>query len=644
MPLLEALERLCRQSTTDDTVGLLRRVAPTWLLQLPRLQKAGEQDELRRLLAGSSGERMVRELLSFIEELTGDRTLVLVIEDLHWGDHATVGALAALASRREPGRLVMIASYRPADAIAQQNPITRLKHELAAKGQCIDVGLQGLTSDAVGIYLTRRFPKHHLPAELALQLQSETSGNPLFLLNALDHFVQRGWLAERDGVWECTVDLATLAGAVPDGTREMIAFRLLQISALDRELLGAASVIGTSFATQALAATLDRSAVDVEIACARLARAEQFLTEGQPTTWPDGRHGMQHAFRHALYQQVVYAHVTPALCRLLHGRVAACLEIGFASELAHIAPQLALQFERAAESEHAVQYRRLAAEQAMSRYAYAQAIEHLRAALTDLAAAPAGAERDGRELMICASLLQPMFARMSTNSDELRQVVERIQSISSRGETTLEMLVSLAMLTGHHSMCGDMRAARSVAEQMLARAETVPWGGMMVTLARGPVGYCQLRQGEIEVGVENLEIAMEMPGMGSEIPVDPGITTTIEAAFGNCLLGHASRGRELFRSALRRVESAGHLPTLVHVLLVGSGLASRYAMTSCSRNARRGSNRCPSNFRNSGGRGPRFRAASPNRSEASPTAPTVFCAAKRGCCAPVRPFTDCCVP
>src|SRR6185295_2226112 len=180
MPLLEALERLCRQSTSEAVVALLRRLAPTWLLQLPRLLQPGEQDALRLQLAGSSGERMVRELLSFVEELTVDRTLVLVLEDLHWSDHATVGALAALAARREPARLLVIASYRPADAIAQQHPVSTLNHELAAKAQCIGIALHGLEPDAVGALLAVRFPHHRLPLELGPQLQAETAGNPLF--------------------------------------------------------------------------------------------------------------------------------------------------------------------------------------------------------------------------------------------------------------------------------------------------------------------------------------------------------------------------------------------------------------------------------------------------------------------------------
>jgi len=569
MPLLEALERLDRHAPSGEIRSLLRRLAPTWLLQLPRLIAAGEHDDLRRSLGGASGERMVRELLSFLEELAAERTLVLVIEDLHWSDHATVGALAALATRREPARLLVIASYRPADAIARQHPVTTLKHELSAKRQCSAIGLDGLTSEDVDAYLAGRFPQHRLPFELAGRLQEQTAGNPLFVLNACDDFVQRGWLHEHDGAWQCRVDLATLAAAVPDGTREMIGFRLRQLASSDLELLEAATVVGTSFATQALAAAVGRGPAEIEVECADLAHAAQFIGAGQPTTWPDGSSGMRHAFRHALYQQVLYGRVTPARRQLLHRRVAERLEKGFAPEAATIAPQLARHFECGADAQRAVHYRQIAARQAMERSAYDQAIEHLQAALADLAAVSAGAERDACELRISCALLQPLFARLSTSSAELVQVVERIQSLSGRGETTPELLVSLAMLTGHHSMSGDMRAARSVSEHMLARAEAVSWGGVMATMARGVLGYCQVMQGEIAAGVQNLEASMDIPDMTPALPLDPGIITTKDAAFGHCLLGRVSRGVDLLRMALRRAEASRHPPTLVHTVLGG---------------------------------------------------------------------------
>ncbi len=490
LPLLEAVERLCRASASGGLVDLLRRVAPTWLLQLPRLLTGEEHDELRRVLAGSVGDRMVRELLSFTEELTADRTLVLVLEDLHWSDHATIAALAALAARRDTARLLIVATYRPADSIAQQHPVIKLKYDLAARGHGSEIALQGLPPDEVGIYLARRFPDHHLPVALAPQLQAGTSGNPLFMLNALADFVQRGWLEERDGTWECTVDLPTLAGAVPDGTREMIAFRLQQLSPADLELLETASVIGASFATQGLAAILDRAPADIEAECARLADAAQFIAAGQVTTWPDGRAGMQHLFRHALYQQVLYGRVTPARRQVLHRRVAECLEQGFAHDAETIASQLALHCERGGDLERAVHHRRKAAAHAVRCHAYHQAIEQLRFAIADLAGMPAGPERDAQELRIYSQCVEPMFAvaTMTSGSAEFSHVIERLQSLSARGETTPELLQALATIAGHNLLAPNIPAARSACVQMVERAEAVPWGNIIALMGRSLLG------------------------------------------------------------------------------------------------------------------------------------------------------------
>jgi hypothetical protein len=565
LPLLEALERLGRQSTSDETVALLRRLAPTWLLQLPRLLKPGEQEALRSLLTGSSGERMLRELLSFVEELTTDRTLVLLLEDLHWSDHATVGALAALGTRREPARLLVLASYRPTDAIAQLHPVTRLKHELRAKGQCVDIALTGLERSAVARYLAGRFSSHRLPPELAAELQMHTAGNPLFIRNAIEDLVQRAWLHERDGAWESTVDVAALVAAVPESTREMIAFRLQQLSASDSHLLEAASVLGPSFATHALAAIVERHPAEIEVECARLARAGQFLVEGQRTTWPDGSAGMQHAFAHALYQHVLYDGVTPARRELLHRRAAECLERGFGQEAATIASQLAHHSERGGDLEAAVRHRRTAARQAMERYAYDRALEHLQSALASASQLPPGAERDAQELAICAGLLA--FARYSGRSSELVPLIDRIQSLATRGATTPPLLEALAVLAAHHTLWGNLQAARSAATQAVDRAEAVPWGDVLAKVARARLGYCQIMQGELHAGAASSEASMDVPGMTA--PFDPGIIAASDAAFGRCLLGHLSRGRGLMRQALDRAAAAQHPPTMAHAALGG---------------------------------------------------------------------------
>lgn len=564
MPLLQALAQVCRQSTSADIAALLRRFAPTWLVQLPQLLDAGEQAELRRSLAGSTSERMVHDLLAFVEALTERRTLVLLLEDIHWSDHATVAALAGLATRREPARLMIVASYRDVEAVVQLHPITRLKHELTSKRLCQEIALEGLGRADIDAYLAGRFPDHQLPAELSGLLQQQTSGNPLFMLNALEELVHRGRLKERAGVWECTVDPATLADAVPDTTRDMIGFRLEQISSPDLELLEAASVVGPIFPTQALAAMLEREPAAVEQDCRRIARTSRVFDEGEPVDWVDGRTGVQYSFRHALYRQVLYARVTPARSRMLHLRFAECLERGFGKEARTLTSQLSHHFERGGDLRRAAEYRRKAASRALDRFAYRQAIEHLRAGLDILRGLPASAERDSLELELQTELLTPVYAATGSNSDEMTEVIERIHALSKRGGPIAPGLFgALATLVSAHCTRGEMRPARRVSEQLVEGADGEPWE----TIAAGILGFCQMVLGEIEAGTRQLERSSALPDLPG--PLDPGTVATGDATIGHLLLGQPSQALDWLARATRRAAASKHHATIAHVARCG---------------------------------------------------------------------------
>jgi predicted ATPase len=56
---------------------------------------------------------MLREGAEGLEALSAERLLVLVLEDLHWSDPATLALLALLAQRRGPPHLLLLGTYRP---------------------------------------------------------------------------------------------------------------------------------------------------------------------------------------------------------------------------------------------------------------------------------------------------------------------------------------------------------------------------------------------------------------------------------------------------------------------------------------------------------------------------------------------------
>ena len=114
----------------DEVVPVLTQHAPTWLVQLPALLDDQELDAVQRRAQGATRERMLRELVEALDALTVDSPLVLVLEDLHWSDSATIDLLAMLARRREPSRLLVVATYRPADVAAASHPLKTAKQEL----------------------------------------------------------------------------------------------------------------------------------------------------------------------------------------------------------------------------------------------------------------------------------------------------------------------------------------------------------------------------------------------------------------------------------------------------------------------------------------------------------------------------------
>jgi predicted ATPase len=134
LPLLGALGQLGRGPDGVRLVDLLHQQAPSWLLQMPALLPTTEYEELQRRSSGSTRERMLRELAEAMETLTSERPLVLLLEDLHWSDYATLDWLALVARRRAEARLLVLGTYRPADAIARAHPIRPLTQELQRHG------------------------------------------------------------------------------------------------------------------------------------------------------------------------------------------------------------------------------------------------------------------------------------------------------------------------------------------------------------------------------------------------------------------------------------------------------------------------------------------------------------------------------
>lgn len=545
-PLLDAAEALVRAGG-ESIHALFRKHAPTWLLQMRDLLDAEQLAELRQGVGDSTLVWMQREIERGLEAASADRFVVLALEDLHWADAATIGLLGALAAGTMPARLLVIGTFRPFDAIASQHPIVHLKHELVHRRQCTEIALDGLTREAIDLYFDRRFAPHRLPAALGLRLHAQTSGNPLFLLNALADCEQRGWLSEREGTWEWTVDVERVGETMPDGTRALIAYRLDRLEPQTQELLEAASLAGMTFTTQVVAAATQRADDHVETECRRLAHA-LFLEEGGIVEWPDGSHGRQQTFRHALYRQILDERVPASRRALLHRRIAERLEGGYGKRADEVAAALSYHYERAGEVYRAVDFLEVMAQQTYPRRATHEAMLLIDHAVKLLQTLPEGEVRQSRLLHLNAALGIFSSTTVGGNHPISNQVLQTLsEAMNSRNAA--EHLAPFTALVMGQMVAGRFREARRSGEELLASCgnDAPP---QVLLCGHSSIGMGLYYVGEIDRALPHLEkaaaITASLPEASNPDPAlsfsDPSAPNLGVLAGALTLAGRADEG------------------------------------------------------------------------------------------------------
>jgi DNA-binding winged helix-turn-helix (wHTH) protein len=387
LPLLEAFTRLCRQPGKERLVDLMRQHAPTWLAQMPSIVSEADRDLLRREVLGSARERMLREITEAVEALTAETPLLLVLEDLHWCDNATVDVISYLARRRGRARLMLLGTYRPAEVIVKQHPLASLKRELQVRGHCFEAAIGFLSERAVDEYLALRFPGGQFPPELARLIHQRTEGNPLFMVSVVDYLLAQQQIVRRKPPgtaterWTLDVPIAEIEIGIPDSLLQMIERQLELLRESEQEMLLVASVAGLEFSTRTLAGAGGGSAPELGVLCHALVRRRQFLRPAATIQLHDGSLLERYGFIHSLYQHALYRGVPEARRVLLHRALGEFQESAYSRHLDEIAAELAMHFEEGRDYAKAIQYRRMSAANASRRYANREAIEHLDRAL-----------------------------------------------------------------------------------------------------------------------------------------------------------------------------------------------------------------------------------------------------------------------
>ncbi len=417
LPVLEALGWLVRDPGSH-AAHTLRDLAPSWLVHLPSLAGGTERS------SPVPPARMLRELTDALETLASNEPLVLVLEDLHWSDDATLEWLEYVARRRSPARLLVLGTYRPVESLLQRRRLRDILAELRHQPQCGEIVLDYLSAGAVQTYVRQHCGDLPELDRVTQGLHRRTGGLPLFLAGIVEQMVHKRSDERRpaSGI-ELTTD------PIPMNVRQFIERRFEELSEEDLRIVEAAAVAGEAFSVAAVAAVSSASHDWIESRCEALMREHRLFTPKGVIVWPDGTIAAGYAFRHALFQETAFARISPERRVRIHFAIATRLESAYEAKASQVAAELAMHFEQARTPSKALVHLAQAARNAMDRSAYREAHRHITSAVSMLNAVTDHVERTDREATVSLLLGQLLDTTRGWGTEDAARAHEKARDL-----------------------------------------------------------------------------------------------------------------------------------------------------------------------------------------------------------------------
>jgi DNA-binding NarL/FixJ family response regulator len=299
----------------EPAFGIVRHALDDWLRSLPAAERerlvADDAAELAAVLptAGAPGSddpltaqerhRGYDALRRLLHRAAEQRPVLLVLDDVHWADAASIELLVHLHARPPRGAVRVVLGFRPAQLPAQ---LGRAAAAAVREEEAVRIDLEPLDLPAA-----LRVLGDGVPEQVARQLHQESGGTPFFLLALARAYLQG----------ERRAGPAPDGGHVPDAVRVALAGELDSLPPDALRLLRGAAVAGDPWdvLTAARAAELEPEAVPWAL--------EALLTSGLALASETPR---ALVFRHPIVRDAVLADAGVAWAARAHGQVARHLE------------------------------------------------------------------------------------------------------------------------------------------------------------------------------------------------------------------------------------------------------------------------------------------------------------------------------
>lgn len=524
-----------------NVIGLLDRSLAA-LLPLPLPEPAADLELSRtRLFHGLAGG---------VTAFADSRPLVVLLDDMHWADAASMQLFALLARHVASAPVMLVAAYRD-DDIPASSAFSRGLDGLAKVSGAEEITLGGLDRDAVAACVQAIAGRTVAP-EVAAVLHARTGGNPFFL----------GELVRMLFAEHALDDVAMAAERLPRRVQEVVRRRLTRLPEQTRAVLAVAAVAGREFPlgllerTIQLEQTLLFDVVEAAIVAGLL--AEDTVDAGV----------LRLRFSHDLVRQTIYDDLSGLRRARLHAQMVTALQPAPGTDPLQVA-----RHARAAVPvtgpRPALEYLISAAEWARGRLAFEQAEQLLDTAAGLVAAMPAGEERDRQELEVRTRLgfLQQMLYGYAALP--AREQLEAASALLRRLPLDEAGVRALWHCAGAYWINAQFGQALGLADAAAARArDDEPVMLLAVESIRGAVAWFTGRIAEARARMESVVAlaARSSRGRGPVLDFDPEVRGHVFAAAACEMLGDSGATDAHLDAASARAQLVDDEFTSLYVL------------------------------------------------------------------------------
>lgn len=338
--------------------------------------------------------RLFDSIGGFLRRAAQPAGLVIVLEDLHWADPASLLLLNFLAADLQDCPLLIVGTHRENDIAEDvRASLRRVPHAQRLR-------LGGLQPAEVQ-RLLGVFAGAELPQAVARAIGEETEGNPFFIGEILRHLIEQKALVKHEGQWLVQGSLRSMP--LPESVREVIGRRLARLSPACASVLEVAAVIGREFSLPRLQAVtlLYTSKLNEVMDEAVAAQVLNPLALGAA--------GGTYGFVHALIRETLYHRLTQVERLQLHLRVGLAIEQAEGETDASRQAELAHHFYEAYDgypesAARALDACRRAGEHALAHFGFEEAARQFKRALRVLGHGAAPETRNRLLLQLAESL------------------------------------------------------------------------------------------------------------------------------------------------------------------------------------------------------------------------------------------------